>query len=123
MRLALGQRRIDMRVRAVRDQLADLEVTLPSLIERRQSAALHFWFANYEGLREQLFPGLAQGYAAWRRGDAGAALLAAARIGAAHFRGLATQILALHERLGFQAAPAIESLLTAPQAVCLAPGP
>ena len=121
MRLALGQRRVDLRVRAVRDHVADLEVTLPALVERGQSAALHFWFANYEGLREQMFPGLVNGYAAWRRGDAGQVLLHAARVGAAHFRALAAQILALHRRLGQQAAPAIERLLLAPQAVCRLP--
>ncbi len=120
MRLALGERRTDLRVRAVRDHIADLEVTLPTLVERDEGNALHFWFANYEGLREQLFPTLADGYAAWRCGDAGQALLHAARIGAAHFRGLAAQILGLHERLGRQATPAIEQLLTAPQAVCVA---
>jgi hypothetical protein len=119
MRLALDERRTDLRVRAVRDHLADLEVTLPSLLARDEGNALHFWFANYEGLREQLFPTLGEGYAAWRAGDAGQALLNAARNGAAHFRSLAAQILVLHERLGRQATPAIEHLLTAPQAVCV----
>lgn len=121
MRLALEQRKTDLRVRAVRDHIADLEVTLPTLLERGQRNALHFWFANYEGVREQLFPSLAGAYAAWRDGDAGQALSRAARAGAAHFRVLATQVLALHLRLGRQAGPAIESLLAAPHAVCPAP--
>lgn len=118
MRLALEQRRIDLWVRAVRDHIADLEVTLPTLIDSEQGAALHFWFANYEGLRAQLFPSLARGYAAWRDGDAGRALLHAALAGAAHFRALAMQVLGLHRCLGRQAGPAIEQLLSAPQAVC-----
>ncbi len=122
MRLALEQRRTDLRVRAVRDHIADLEVTLPTLLEREHDAALHFWFANYEGVREQLFPTLACGYGAWRSGDAGQALLKAARTGAAHFRTLAGQVLALHECLGPQAEPAIERLLAAPQAVCVVDG-
>ena len=121
MRLALDQRCTDLRVRAVRDHIADLEVTLPTLVERDEGIALHFWFANYEGLRAQLFPTLGNAYAAWRSGDAGQALLNAARFGATHFRGLAAQILGLHERLGMQATPAIERLLAAPQAVCPAP--
>jgi hypothetical protein len=118
MRLALEQRRVDLQVRAVRDHIADLEVTLPTLVERGQGAAIHFWFANYDGLREQLFPGLVAAYVAWRSGDSGHALLRAARIGAAHFRSLAAQILSLHEGLGRQAAPAIDSLLAKPEAVC-----
>ena len=35
MRLALSQRRTEMQVRAVRDHIADLEVTLPTLLARR----------------------------------------------------------------------------------------
>jgi hypothetical protein len=108
-------------VRAVRDHIADLEVTLPALVAGNQGAALHFWFANFEGVRQQLFPSLADAYAAWRHGDAGHALLAAARAGAAHFRALASQIVALHSAQGRRATPAIERLLTAPEAVCAAP--
>lgn len=121
MRLALEQRRTDVRVRAVRDHLADLEVTLPVLVERNDAAALHFWFANYDGVREQLFPALTQAYTAWRGGDAGRLLLKAARSGAAHFRALAEQVLLLHRQLGRQAGPAIDRLLTGPLAVCAAP--
>lgn len=121
MRMLLEQRRTDLRVRAVRDLVADLETTLPALLERGHDAGLHFWFANYEGLREQLFPGLVQGYAAWRGGDAGESLLQAARAGAGHFRALAKQVLALHQSLGRLAGPAIDRLLAAPQSVCMTP--
>lgn len=121
MRLGLAQRRTDLHVRAVRDHLADLEVTLPALIERDDAAALHFWFANYDGVREQLFPALVGAYAAWRGGDAGQALLKAARAGAAHFRALAEQVLRLHRQLQRHAGPAIDRLLTGPLAVCPAP--
>jgi hypothetical protein len=118
MRLGLASRRTDLHVRAVRDHIADFEVTLPALLEASSDAALHFWFANYEGVREQLFPSLAAAYAAWRGGDRGRALRRAAGSGLAHFRALAEQVLALHRRLGHRAGPAIETLLTAPQAVC-----
>jgi hypothetical protein len=120
MRLALAQRRTDLLVRAVRDHIADLEVTLPTLLDRGDAAALHFWFANYEGHRERLFPSLAGAYAAWRGGDAGLALRCAARSGARHFRGLAEQVLALHAARGGAAEAAIESLLTAPESVHVA---
>ena len=117
MRLALRQRRTDLHVRAVRDHMADLEVTLPTLLDRGAETALHFWFANYDGVREQLFPSLPAAYAAWRGGDAGHALRRAAQAGALHFRGLAGRVLRLHERLGGDAESAIERLLTAPEAV------
>lgn len=121
MRMALEHRRTDLHVRALRDHLADLEVTLPALVERQDAAALHFWFANYDGLRAQLFPALTQGYAAWCGGDDGRSLLTAAQAGAAHFRVLATQVLQLHRQLGRRAGPAIDRLLTGPQAVCALP--
>jgi hypothetical protein len=121
MRLALQHRRTDLQVRAVRDHLADLEVTLPALIERDDAAALHFWFANYEGLREQLFPTLTQAWRAWRAGDGWRLLLHLVHEGAAHFRVLAGQVLLLHQQLGGQAGPAIGRLLSAPLAVCAVP--
>ncbi len=117
MRLALDQRRTDLLVRAVRDHIADLEVTLPTLLDLGAGPALHFWFANYEGQRERLFPSLGKAYAAWRAGDGGRTLSAATRSGAIHFRDLARRVLALHAELGNHADAAIQSLLTAPDSV------
>jgi hypothetical protein len=51
-------------------------------------------------------------------GVAGRALRHAAARGAAHFMQLAQAVLALHERDPAQAGPAIERLLTSPDAVC-----
>lgn len=121
MRLALGPCRTDLYVRAVRDQWVDLELTLPVLVDRAATTALHFWFANYEGLREQMFPGLVDGYRAWRGGDGGRTLRRAAQVGGAHFRALAQQVMALHTQLGDRAGPAIGRLLTAPESVCARP--
>lgn len=120
MRLALEHRRTDLLVRAVRDHLADLEVTLPALVARDHPAAMHFWFANYEGVRERLFPALVQAWRAWRAGDAGSLLLQMAQDGAVHFRALAEQVLRLHRQQGQQAGPAIHRLLSSQTAVCAA---
>jgi hypothetical protein len=122
MRLALAQRRTDLLVRAVRDHIADLEVTLPTLLDRNDESALHFWFANFEGHRERLFPSLACAYTAWRGGDKGQAMRSAARSGAGHFRQVAGRVLALHARLAGDAEASIERLLTAPEAVCVVAG-
>lgn len=114
LRMSLPTRRGDLYARAVRDQLADFLVTLPTLLERDATASIHVWFANYDGVRELLFPALKTAYAAWRAGDGGHALCGAIAEGQAHFTRLARQALQLHaeERGG----AAIESLLTAPQA-------
>ena len=118
MRLALPSRRAELYARALRDQLADLAVTLPTLLERGATASLHAWFADFDGVRELLHPALAPAYAAWRGGDGGAALRRAIAAGTAHFGALADEILALHRDAPTASADAIEALLTSPRAVC-----
>ena len=96
LRQALADdRRSELRLRAVRDHLADLGTTLPALLADGASAPLHFWFAGYEGHREALYPGLKAAYAAWCAGDEGRALRAAVQVGEPHFRRLAKRLLAL----------------------------
>ncbi len=53
------KRRPEILARAVRDNLADCLVTLPALIERAAWPQLHFWFANFDGMRKEMFPALA----------------------------------------------------------------
>jgi hypothetical protein len=118
MRLALPSRRADLYARAVRDHLADLHVTLPALLDRGAAASIHFWFANYDGVRALLFPSLKAGYDEWARGDSGRALRQAAVRGATHFTQLAQAALSLHAHDREHAGPAIERLLTSPDAVC-----
>jgi len=118
MRLTLPTRRADLYARAVRDHLADFDVTLPTLLERRADAALHVWFANYDGVRELLFPTLTQAYAHWRTGDGGQHLRCAIDSGRAHFSRLAQRVLECHGLDGDAAGAAIEQLLTSAAAVC-----
>ncbi len=118
MRLALPSRRADLHARAVRDHLADLTVTLPTLLDRGADAAIHFWFANFDGVRSLLFPSLPDAYACWVHGDGGAALRRAASSGAMHFELLAQEALRRHALGDALAGEAVESLLTAPSAVC-----
>jgi hypothetical protein len=120
MRLALPGRRAEIHARALRDQLADLEVTLPALLARGEggAASLHAWFAGLDGVRALLCPALPRAYAAWRRGDGGAALHAAIAAGRTHLGALADEALALHRAAPGSAGAAIESLLASPRAVC-----
>ena len=103
---------------SLRDLLADVEVTLPTLLERGAEPSLHVWFAAFDGLREQLHPALREAYAAWRRGDGGAALRAACTAGRGHFERLAQRALECHAAGGADAGPAVEALLGADAAVC-----
>ncbi|WP_162910180.1 Sfum_1244 family protein [Azohydromonas sediminis] len=117
MRLALPDRRTDLQVRAVRDLVADLETTLPTLIARDDAVALHFWFASFDGLRAALCPALPRAYRAWCDGDQGRALRTTVARARDHFDALANGLLALHASDGAQAAGAIAARVDAPQAV------
>lgn len=99
----------------MRDQLADFSVTLPVLLDRGASASIHVWFANYDGVREGLFPSLKDAYAAWRAGDGGRALRAAIDRGRDHFTDLAMKCIALHA--AGRGGAEVEKLLTSAQAV------
>jgi len=112
----LTRRRAEVFARAARDHLADCLVTLPALLERDAAASIHLWFASLDGMRRELFPRLAGAYAAWRDGDRGRALRAAAESGVAHWQGVCGQILALHAQHGDDAEAAIEALAEAADA-------
>lgn len=118
LRMDLPTRRAELYARAVRDHLADLEVTLPTLLDRNAKASIHFWFASYDGVRELLFPSLESAYQAWRDGDEGQALRSAILRGNAHFRQLAQRIIETHTRDAAHAGPVIEDVLTGPEAIC-----
>jgi hypothetical protein len=118
LREALTSRRADLFVRAVRDQCADLTVTLPTLLAQGAWSALHFWFSAYEGLRAQLHPGLQAAYEAWRRGAGEAALQHAVSAGGAHFEALAGRLLALHAERGDAITAAVEALMDDAASAC-----
>jgi hypothetical protein len=62
---SLEDRRAEITARAVRDLLADTLVTLPTLLEREATPSLHFWFATFSGMRQELFPRLTAAHAQW----------------------------------------------------------
>ncbi len=113
MLAGLTRRRTELFARAVRDHLADCLVTLPTLLDRGAAPAVHFWFANLQGLRQALFPRAAAAYAQWRDGGGDAALRAALAEGAAHWRCVASRVLALHREHAGGAEDAIDALAAA----------
>jgi hypothetical protein len=58
MLAGFDRKRPELLARAVRDNLADCLVTLPTLIERQAWPSLHLWFASFDGMRRELFPAL-----------------------------------------------------------------
>ena len=91
---SLHERRAELLARAVRDNIADCLSTMPALLERGGAPSLHFYFANFEGLRRGLFPRLWSAYAAWRRTGDDADLRLACRDGQVHWQEAAQRLLA-----------------------------
>jgi uncharacterized protein DUF6866 len=104
-------KRAEILARAVRDNLADCLSTLPALLAREAACSIHFYFANFDGLRRQLFPMLASAYGAWRNSGDASPLGAAAAAGREHWLGTARRLMVLHEEDANQAEVRIEALL------------
>lgn len=97
MLAGLGRRRAELLARAVRDNWADCLMTLPRLLERGEAdGSLHFWFANFEGMRRELYPSLAAAYVGWCEGGRRAALEEAVARGATHWETVARDLLDRH---------------------------
>jgi hypothetical protein len=107
----LMRTRGEIMARAVRDLYADCVSTLPGLIERRDPAAIHFYFANFVGMRRKLFPELAAEYLGWLEQGSLAGLERVAGNGRERWLDLANAMLASHARLGEAVGDEIESLI------------
>ncbi len=55
----------ELLARSVRDNLADCLSTLPALIENEAWCSLHYYMAEFDGLRQALFPKLIDSYKNW----------------------------------------------------------
>ncbi len=95
MLLALGRSKGEAYARAVRDHLADCLVTLPTLLERGDRAALAFYLASLDGPRKALFPRLAR-----CSGDDLRAMELTVRAGADHWPAVADALLDVWRRGG-----------------------
>lgn len=111
MLAALARSKAEIMARAVRDLLADCLETLPSLTARADAAALHFYFANFGGMRRFLAPELVAAYRSWVTTGDTHVIDAAAALGRERWLETAQAMLALHAERGSTAGAAIENLL------------
>lgn len=95
---ALPRSRAEVQLRAVRDHLVDCSRTLPWLLADGRDAALHFYFANFSGMRKAIFPALEQAYQQWVISGNRAALQESCKQGAAHWLQLANSALEIYRR-------------------------
>ncbi len=104
-------RRAEVLARAVRDNLADCLVTLPTLLRREASPSIHFWFSNFDGMRRALFPDLTRAYDLWHEGGQSAALAEALEKGRDHWQDVGYRLLELHRQQGAAAEKQIAALI------------
>jgi hypothetical protein len=107
----LMRSRAEIVARAVRDLYADCLSTLPGLLEQDDPAAIHFFFANFTGMRRKLFPELALAYKGWGENGELSGLADAAEAGLSRWSGACGDFIALHARLGEGAGTEIEAWL------------
>lgn len=113
MLAALPRCRAEIIARAVRDNLADCLVTLPTLLEQGNEPALHVYFANFSGMRRALFPEAMAAYLHWIDRRELSTLREAVRSGQERWERRGEQILNIYREAGTSAYEAIENLFAA----------
>jgi hypothetical protein len=111
MLATFSRSKAEIMVRAVRDILADCLSTLPGLLASNNTASLHFYFANFTGMRKHLFPEALEAYRRWATADDHQALRVLVESGQRRWLETAHAIMNLYREKGEQAGTAIENLL------------
>lgn len=111
MLMSLARSRTEIMARAVRDLLADSLSTLPGLIATENTAAMHFYFANFTGMRKYLFPQALNAYQSWVESGGWQPLRALVADATPRWTVAAEHMLSLYQQHGATAGPAIEALL------------
>lgn len=93
---ALTHKHAELLARSVRDNLADCLSTLPALIENQAWCSVHYYMAEFDGLRLALFPRLSAAYKAWRDSGRAEDLLGAVNEGQRHWLQQAEMLLDIY---------------------------
>jgi hypothetical protein len=111
MMSVIARRRAELYARAIRDHIADCNSTLPGLFEMQHPASVHFYFANFKGMRKTLFPQLEQAYQVWQEHSDTQPLKQAIQWGQTYWSELAEGMLQLFRKNKESCAPAIEEMV------------
>jgi hypothetical protein len=114
MLTTLSRSKGEIMARAARDILADCLSTLPHLVEQGNTAALHFYFASFSGMRRYLFPEAVTAYQRWAEDGNVQALHQLVQDGSQRWLETTQKMLELHRQLGTESGAAIEQLLEHP---------
>ncbi len=97
--------------RAIKDHIADAISTLPRLIENNEAPQIHFYFANFKGMRREIFPQLVIAYQQWLTNKNLSPLKQIAEQSERHWINVAQKIMAFFEKKGLSALSDIEIMV------------
>ena len=112
MLLNIASTRNEIIARAVRDNLADSLTTLPRQLEAEAIASIHFYFANFAGMRKALYPRLVEGYKRFTETGHLSDIAKALEGGEAHWMEAARRMLAVEASGEWQACGCLAEELT-----------
>lgn len=104
---------LELQVRTVRDHLADCLCTLPSLVQSKNTLSLHFYFANFTGMRKQLFPSIFKAYQNWLSSGDIKVLSHCIESGRKHWENTAHSLLAAYKKHGSAMTQHVDKLIQA----------
>jgi hypothetical protein len=105
---AFARSKAELVARAVRDLAADFLSTLPGLMDRNAIPSLHFFFANYGGMRRHLFPEAMRAYESTLANNDLGAVRELARNGGMQWMRAAEEILEIWRQHGAGAGALVE---------------
>jgi len=113
MLASLQPGKAELMLRAVRDNLADALSTLPGLLQDNDPASLHFYMANMNNMRKELFPEFVSAYEGWAITNNTRELEQLVDRAAAHWLSLAETCLELHKEHKDNCEPALIAVIEA----------
>ena len=87
--------RVELMARAIRDHWTDCLTTLPYIASKAKEASIHFYFANLNHMRKDLFPLASKAYKEWQESKDNEVLIALAKTGEKHWKSVTTQLVTM----------------------------
>ncbi len=111
MLASLKRTKAEFLARAARDNFADCLITIPNLVKQDNIPALHFYFANFTGLRREMFPEAQAAYLRWIGGAGKHVLIDMCAQGVANWGGMLERMVQSFSDAPENIDTAIESML------------
>jgi len=112
MLLDLPRSQAEIMARAIRDNIADMQSTIPKLIENNEPAQIHFYFSNISSMRKMIFPSLPEAYKSWLKSHNTDAFKKLINQAEDHWINMAQQMIALYKSHGDDAHIHMEKLIS-----------